>query len=357
MIKNKLQNVGKYLSRMIMPNIGAFIAWGIITALFMEVGWLPNPKLATMIDPMIIYLLPLLIAITGGKISGGSRGGVIAAVATIGVIVGSDVIMFIGAMVMGPFAGYIIKKFDKAVEGKIPTGFETLINNFSIGIIGVILAVLGFYAVGPFVEILTSILSSGVDNIVVRGLLPLTALFIEPAKVLFLNNAVNHGILSPIGAEQTALYGRSIMYMLEANPGPGLGVLLAYWALTTGDVRNTAPGAIIIHFFGGIHEIYFPYILMKPLLIVATIAGSISSILFFSLTGAGLVGPASPGSILAFLAMAPRGEAMTVLIGVAIGTAVSFLVAGIIIKRTPKSNVKLIDAKSQTRHENYHYNK
>lgn len=347
MIKNKAQKFGKNLSSMIMPNIGAFIAWGIITALFIEVGWLPNESLATMVDPMIIYLLPLLIAITGGKMTGGPRGGIIAAIATIGVIVGSDVIMFIGAMMMGPFAGFIIKKFDKSVDGKIPPGFEMLVNNFSIGIIGVALSIFGFYAVGPFVEALTSILTIGVDVIMARGLLPLTAIFIEPAKVLFLNNAINHGIFSPIGAEQTAIYGRSIMYMLEANPGPGVGILFAYWAFSKGAVRNTAPGAIIIHFFGGIHEIYFPYILMKPLLIVAAIAGTFSSILFFSITNSGLVGPASPGSILAFLAMAPRGDALTVLMGVGIGAVVSFLVAAPIIKKSSNSYVNLDEAKSK----------
>jgi len=358
MLKANVQKFGKSLSSMIMPNIGAFIAWGIITALFIEVGWLPNERLATMVGPMITYLLPLLIGITGGKMLGGPRGGVIAAVATTGVIAGSDVVMFIGAMMMGPFAGWVIKKFDDSVDGKIPAGFEMLVNNFSIGIIGVLLAVFGFYAIGPFIETLTGFLTVGVDMIMAMGLLPLTAIFIEPAKVLFLNNAMNHGIFSPIGAEQAMETGRSIMYMLEANPGPGLGVLAAYWAFAKGTIRDTAPGAIIIHFFGGIHEIYFPYILMKPVLIVAPIAGSMASIFFFTLTDAGLVGPASPGSIIAFLAMAPRGDAFTILIGVMIGAAVSFLVAAPIIKGMPEdSNLdeakeKMKDMKSTTATQN-----
>ena len=90
--------------------------------------------------------------------------------------------------------------------------------------------------------------------------------------------------------------------MLEANPGPGLGLLLAYWAFSKDKAtKDSAPGAIIIHFLGGIHEIYFPYILMNPLVIVGPIAGNICAILFYSITKAGLVGPSAPGSIIAFM--------------------------------------------------------
>lgn len=332
-MKNQIQKFGKALSGMVMPNIGAFIAWGFITALFIEKGWIPNAQLASLVSPMLTYLLPILIAITGGKMIGGDRGGVIAGIATMGVIVGSDITMFIGAMAMGPFAGWIIKKFDKAVEGKIPAGFEMLVNNFSVGILGMILAIIGYYAVGPAISAVTAVLSAGVAIIVAKGLLPLVSIFIEPAKVLFLNNALNHGILSPIGTEQALETGKSIMYMLEANPGPGLGVLVAYWLFAKGSVKDSAPGAAIIHFFGGIHEIYFPYILMNPVVILAPICGSAAAILFYTVFGAGLVGPASPGSIIAFMAMSPKGEQLIVLGGVLIAAAVSFVVASPLVKR------------------------
>ena len=332
-MKEKIQKFGKFLSGMVMPNIGAFIAWGFITAFFIASGWFPNEKLAGLVDPMLKYLLPILVGYTGGKVVAGVRGGVIGSIATMGVIVGADIPMFIGAMIMGPLSGYIIKKFDKAVEGKVPAGFEMLVNNFSVGIIGMILAIVGFYAVGPFVVMMTGVLKGGVEFIISKGLLPLVSIFIEPAKVLFLNNAINHGIIGPIGIEQAQNMGKSIMFLLESNPGPGLGVLLAYWMCSKGAMKESASGAAIIHALGGIHEIYFPYVLMNPLLLLAPIAGSAAGILVFSIFKVGLVATPSPGSIFAILALAPKGEMLGVLLGILVATAVSFLVAAPLVKK------------------------
>lgn len=332
-MKEKIQKFGKFLSGMVMPNIGAFIAWGFITAFFIASGWFPNEKLAGLVDPMLKYLLPILVGYTGCKVVAGVRGGVIGSIATMGVIVGADIPMFIGAMIMGPLSGYIIKKFDKAVEGKVPAGFEMLVNNFSVGIIGMILAIVGFYAVGPFVVMMTGVLKGGVEFIISKGLLPLVSIFIEPAKVLFLNNAINHGIIGPIGIEQAQNMGKSIMFLLESNPGPGLGVLLAYWMCSKGAMKESAPGAAIIHALGGIHEIYFPYVLMNPLLLLAPIAGSAAGILVFSIFKVGLVATPSPGSIFAILALAPKGEMLGVLLGILAATAVSFLVAAPLVKK------------------------
>ena len=332
-MKEKIQKFGKFLSGMVRPNIGAFIAWGFITAFFIASGWFPNEKLAGLVDPMLKYLLPILVGYTGGKVVAGVRGGVIGSIATMGVIVGADIPMFIGAMIMGPLSGYIIKKFDKAVEGKVPAGFEMLVNNFSVGIIGMILAIVGFYAVGPFVVMMTGVLKGGVEFIISKGLLPLVSIFIEPAKVLFLNNAINHGIIGPIGIEQAQNMGKSIMFLLESNPGPGLGVLLAYWMCSKGAMKESAPGAAIIHALGGIHEIYFPYVLMNPLLLLAPIAGSAAGILVFSIFKVGLVATPSPGSIFAILALAPKGEMLGVLLGILAATAVSFLVAAPLVKK------------------------
>ena len=336
-MKAKVQKFGKFLSSMVMPNIGAFIAWGFITALFIADGWLPNEGLASIQPYMLTYLLPVLIAYSGGKLVGGARGGVMGAIAVMGCIAGvggtDGQPMLMGAMVMGPFAGWVIKVFDKKMENHMPAGFEMLINNFSVGIFGMIIAIIGYWIIGPVMTGILTVLSAGVDVLVSHSLLPLAAIFIEPAKVLFLNNAINHGIFTPIGAEQAATTGRSIMYMLEANPGPGLGVLLAYWMFAKDKTtKQSAPGAIIIHFLGGIHEIYFPYILMNPFVIVAPIVGNICAIAFFSLTGCGLKGPASPGSIIAFLAMAPKDKMLLIIAGVAIATIVSFLIASPIIK-------------------------
>lgn len=342
-IKAFVQRIGSYLSGMVMPNIGAFIAWGIITALFIEDGYLPNENLVAMVDPMLEYLLPLLIAYTGGSKVYGQRGAVVGSIATLGVIVGSDVPMFIGAMALGPLGAYLIKKFDDLFQDKIKSGFEMLINNFSSGIIGFLLAVLAFYIVGPFVTNLTDLFASGVDWVVTAGLLPLANIFIEPAKILFLNNAINHGILTPIGIEQAAEVGKSVLFLLEANPGPGLGLLLAYTVYGKGSAKSSAPGAAIIHFFGGIHEIYFPYVLMKPLLFLAVIAGGIAGTLTNVVMNSGLVAAASPGSIIAVLAMVPKGGYIGVLLGITVAAIVSFLVAALILKmdKTPETAVDL----------------
>ena len=330
--KSGVQRFGRFLSGMVMPNIGAFIAWDIITALFIPTGWTPNESLSKLVGPMIIYLLTLLIAYTGGKLVGGGRGAVVGAVAAMGVIVGVDIPMFIGAMIMGPLGGFVIKKWDDAVEGKIPAGFEMLVSNFSAGILGMLVALFGFVAIGPVVVALNNVLKVGVEGIVNAGLLPLTSLFIEPGKILFLNNAMNHGVLGPLGIQQATEAGKSIFFLLETNPGPGLGILLAYWVFAKGMVKQSAPTSIIIHFLGGIHEIYFPYVLMRPILVLAVIAGGMSGVFTFGLLDAGLIATPSPGSIFALMAMAPKGGLLPVLAGVLVSTVVSFLVASFFIK-------------------------
>lgn len=333
-VKDRMSKLGKFLSGMVMPNIGAFIAWGFLTALFTADGWMPNEGFARMISPMLSYLIPVLIAAQGGYLTGGDRGRIIGPIAVIGCIVGApDYPMLMGAMAMGPFAGWVIKRFDAFMETRMPSGFEMLIENFSIGILGMLLAMFGFVAVGPVMSAILVALSAGVRVLIGYGLMPLLALFIEPAKVLFLNNAINHGIFTPIGLTQVQETGRSIMYMLEANPGPGLGVLLAYCAFCRDKkTRQSAPGAVVIHFLGGIHEIYFPYVLMNPKVIIAPIVGNACAILWFSMTGSGLVAPASPGSIIAFLGMTPPECMVSAVAGVAIAAAVSFAIAAPIVR-------------------------
>jgi PTS system mannitol-specific IIC component len=330
--KIKIQNFGRFLSNMVMPNIGAFIAWGFITALFIPTGWLPNETLASMVGPMITYLLPLLIGYTGGKLVGGERGAVVGAITTMGVIVGTDIPMFMGAMMVGPLGGWAIKKFDNYIDGKVKSGFEMLVNNFSAGIIGMLCAILAFLFIGPFVKILSGGLAAGVNFLVSAHLLPLTSIFVEPAKILFLNNAINHGIFSPLGIQQASEAGQSIFFLIEANPGPGLGILLAYMVFGKGTARQTAGGASIIHFFGGIHEIYFPYILMNPRLILAAIAGGMTGVFVLVMFNAGIVSPASPGSIFAILLMTQKASIVGVLASIAAATGVSFAVAALLMK-------------------------
>lgn len=335
-MKNGVQRFGKFLSAMIMPNIGALIAFGFLAAFFNSSGWIPHEGFATIFSAILVYLIPILIAATGGKLTGGERGSIVGAIAVVGAIMSDpNTTMLMAAMIIGPLSGFCIKKFDQAMEGRMPAGFEMLINNFSAGILGMLLAMVSFLVIGPFMNLILAVLTAGVNALVARNMLPLIAVFIEPAKVLFLNNAINHGIFTPIATAQAAEAGQSIMYMLESNPGPGLGVLLAYMFFCEDKkTKQSAPGAVIIHLLGGIHEIYFPYILMNPLIIIAPILGNVAAIFWYNLTGSGLVGPASPGSIIAYLMMAPRNSIFSVIVGVLIAAAVSFGISSIIIRNS-----------------------
>ncbi|HSO68306.1 MAG TPA: PTS mannitol transporter subunit IICBA [Arachnia sp.] len=339
-LRARIQKFGGYLAGMIMPNIGAFIAWGLITAMFIETGWLPNATLAGLVGPMLYFLLPILIGHTGGKMVHGNRGAVIGAIATAGVIIGgitefatlSGTPMFLGAMIMGPLAGWVLKQFDRAVEGKVRAGFEMVVDNFSLGIIGMLLAIVGTLGVGPVVAAIVGVLSAGVNWLVAANLLPLASLFVEPGKVLFLNNAINHGIFTPLAALDVAETGKSILYMVESNPGAGLGLLTAFMLFGPRSLRASTSGAIVIHFLGGIHEIYFPYILMRPVMLLGMIAGSMSGLFVATATGAGLAGPPSPGSILAYFAVTPPGGHLPMILTVLTAAVVSFLVTSALLK-------------------------
>lgn len=333
MIRARLQKVGGFMAGMVIPNIGAFIAWGLITALFLPAGWLPNAYLAKLIQPMILYLLPILIGYTGGRLVHGARGGLVGAVATMGMIVGSSIPMFLGAMVMGPLGGWAMKKIDEKLDRYVPVGFEMLINNFSAGILGMCLALVAYTAAGPLVAGLTEALSAGARKMTTLGLLPLIALFVEPGKVLFINNAINHGVLAPLGVAEASQAGKSIFFLIEPNPGQGLGLLMAYWIFGKGTTRSSAPGALVIHFFGGIHELYFPYVLMNPITVLAMMAGGVAAATVFATMHAGLVATFSPGSIFTAIALAPKGGLLPVLCGIATGAVVTFVVAIPMVKR------------------------
>lgn len=344
-MRERIQQFGGFLAGMIIPNIGAFIAWGLITALFIPTGWIPElfPSTAEwiaanfepLVGPMILYLLPVLIGYTGGRMIHGVRGGVVGATATMGVVVGADIPMFLGGMIMGPLGGWVMKKVDEVLEDRIPVGFEMLINNFSAGILAVILVLIGNLIVGPIVTAISDVAGSFVDTLVSARLLPLAAIIIEPAKVLFLNNALNHGVLAPLGVAAAEETGRAIHFLLETNPGPGLGLLVAYYVAGKGLLKESAPGSMIIHFLGGIHEIYFPYVLAHPIMILSVISGGLAADLWFTITNAGLVATPSPGSIFAYFAVMPRGQFFPVIGGVVIGAVVAAVVGIVLLRFRP----------------------
>jgi len=338
-MREKLQRLGGFLAAMIIPNIGAFIAWGLITAFFIPTGWTPNERFSSLVGPMIVYLLPILIGYTGGRMVHGVRGGVVGAAVTMGVIVGTDIPQFMGAMIMGPLGGWLIKQIDDRLEDKIPVGFEMLVNNFTAGILAAVVALLGFLFMSPVLTAISRAAEAGVNFLISARLLPLAALIIEPAKVLFLNNALNHGVLAPLGVNAVEQSGRAIHFLLETNPGPGLGLLIAYFVAGKGLLKQSSPGAMIIHFLGGIHEIYFPYVLAHPIMILSVIAGGLTANLWFTILNAGLVATPSPGSIFAYLAVTPRGQHFAVLMGVLLGAVASFVVGWFILKVRPVKEV------------------
>lgn len=330
-VKAVIQRIGGYLAGMVMPNIAAFIAWGLITAMFIPTGWWPNEYLAQLVGPMITILLPVLIGYTGGRLVHGQRGAVVGAVATVGIVIGSEVPMFLGAMIIGPLTAYLLKQFDRLIQDRVRPGFEMLIDNFSAGIIGGGMALFGLWGIGPVVETITNAAGDAVDWLVTHNLLPVASVLVEPAKVLFLNNAINHGVLGPLGVAEAADTGKSILFMIETNPGPGLGLLTAFLLFGPRALRPTVPAAVVVHFLGGIHEIYFPYVLMKPRLILAMIAGGATGVMTFLITGAGLVATPAPGSIFAYMAVTPRGSHIGVVLGILTAAAASFIVAAALL--------------------------
>ncbi|WEK13768.1 MAG: PTS mannitol transporter subunit IICB [Candidatus Microbacterium phytovorans] len=378
-----VQRFGTFLSGMIMPNIAAFIAWGFITMLFIPDGffgarspfgwhWFPVAEIiggggdsaaigwqgaATalaegdagnfaayigLVGPMVTYLLPLLIANTAGRMVYGERGGVVATIATMGVIVGTNIPMFLGAMIMGPLAALITKWMDKIWDGKIKPGFEMLVNNFSAGILGMILAIVGFFAFGPIMLGISAFLGGVVDWLVSLSLLPLLSIIVEPAKVLFLNNAINHGVFTPLALQQVEEAGKSILFLIEANPGPGVGLLLAFTFFGVGQAKASAPGAAIIQFLGGIHEIYFPYALSKPATILALIAGGATGVTTNMLFNGGLQFPAAPGSIIAVTAAAIGAgvpNLLVVYLSVILSATVTFLITAVILRASRKRDL------------------
>lgn len=347
----KIQAFGSFLSSMIMPNIGAFIAWGFIAAIFIDNGWFPNKQLSQLAGPMITYLIPLLIAFSGGRLIHGLRGGIIAATSTMGVIVAlPDTPMLLGAMIMGPLVGWLMKKIDEIIQPRTPQGFEMLFNNFSAGILGFIMTILSFELLAPLMKFIMHILSVAVEFLVHLHLLPIVSIIVEPAKIVFLNNAINHGVFTPLGADQVTHAGQSILFTIESNPGPGLGILLAYMLFGKGTAKATSYGAGIIHFLGGIHEIYFPYVLMRPLLFLAVILGGMTGVATYQATGFGFKSPASPGSFIVYCLNAPRGEFLHMLLGVVLATLVSFIVAALIMKFTkePKQDLEAATAQMES---------
>lgn len=366
--KIKMRKFGAFLAGLILPAIGPIIAWGLWTSLFLynydshvALGWVKHDAtsraLGKLVGPGINYMIPLLIAYNGGRMIYGIRGGMIAAFSIMATIVGGEYLIpqftkdwnhmgptsapaqFIGAMFIGPLSALFLLKFEKIYLHKISSSFEMLVKNFGIGIFGLFIGMIGFWGWSPVMWSIQLGLTKFIKIFADNNLTWTLGFFTEPIKVTFLNNALNHGVMGPLGYTQVsdmiasgASHPRSIFFLFDPNPGPGMGMLLAYIIWSRGQNRTNAMGSSIIHFFGGIHEVYFVFILAKPIMVLSTTAGVVSAQAWTLLMGGGTSATPSPGSIISLISLSPGVHALWVnLVSVLIGTAVSFGVATAIL--------------------------
>lgn len=335
-----LRELGNYLSSLIMPNLSVFIAWGLINFLANFASGKMYLLLNGTEDVLINFLLPLLIGYTGGKKIDHHRGGAIAGIATLGIMVGNDNSAVLGAMIIGPIAVMCFKRLDILILKKIQNGYEMLLQNILAGVVGTLFCLVGLFILTPIINFSTLLAISGVHFLITHHLLPLVNVIIEPLKVFFFNNAINHGVLTPLGLNMVKETGQSILFLLEVNPGPGLGILLAFSLYGNQEERKQGAGASMIHLFGGIHEVYFPFVLKEPKLFLVAILSGITGTTIFQFLNAGLTMPVSPGSIILMLTSAPSHSRISLLLGVLGSALVSFILSLIILlNRNDEKNV------------------
>ena len=335
----KLYGAGKFYSRLIMKNIGIFIFIGLLSVVFHEHGWIPDENMYAISQLMYSVVLPALLAYGGGAETGGTQGGILAVCAVTGVLAADTEIGLIGALVLSPAAGFLWKQTEKKMERYVRGDFLMLVRNLSLGVLGGGMAAAGFCLIAPALQFAGAVAGRCVDTMVRNGLLVILAVVIEPAKVFFFNNIVNHAILVPLGASQVQKAGSSVLFLLESNPGPGLGILFALLC-TSEKKKNEYAAAILAQAAGGIHEVYFPYVLSNLWLLIPLIVGGMAGNLCFLLLHAGMKSAVSPGSIIILWLMAEKGSRMALLAGIVFSAAVSFLAALTVLKVFPKEKKK-----------------
>lgn len=330
-----IQRIGKFYTRIILRNIGIFIFIGLLSVIFHEHGWLPNKNIYAISQLAYRMVLPFMIAYEGGQILGGTGGGIQAVLAVSGVLVADPSVGFFCGMLIGPLAGWLWKQEEKWVLGKLGPSIQMLARNLLNGLTGGILALLGFYLLSPLLSAVAVGISYGVNFLVGHQLLGVLNLVIEPAKVFFLNNMVEHSILVPLGMTQAQETGSSILFLLESNPGPGLGLLSALYYVKK-EKRNEYASALIAEAAGGIHEVYFSYVWSNLKLLFPLILGGVAGTLCFELLGAGAQSAVSPGSVFTILLMAGKQHMIPVLIGVCASALVTFAGSILILRKKGK---------------------
>jgi len=318
---------GRLLSTIVSQNVVILIAIGLIRALFGVYGWFPNDNVNLMVGPFLNWLVPALFGYTGGYLLGGRRGGTVAAIVVFGLALASNVSMIFIAVLIGPVIGYMVNRIERVIENRLPSGYELLTANFIFAVLACGLAVVNFLYVGQFLSSILNKINEWILHVAYSGWLPALAAFIEPAKVMFLNNVMAYGILGPIGISQIRQLSKSIFFLLESNPGPAIGMLLAYIIRLRGQVRRNAVSSLAIHALGGIQEVYFPYVLMKPQLLLALVLGNMSGIWIFQYWNAGLASIPSPPSLFLVIGLAPPGDVFYVTAGIGVSAVVSMAVS------------------------------
>lgn len=340
-MKKLLHRFGKFYTKVIINFIGIFIFVGILSVVFGDYGWLPNEDIYAISQFVYKVVIPIMIAYAAGNQAGhlgecaGSKhlqiGGAIAVMATSGMILADDEIGILGAMILGPLSGMLWKYMLEPKVEKVKTGMEMLVRNVTAAFAGSIMTLIAFYLIAPVISAGENILLSGIDYLIEHKLIWLVSFVIEPAKVFFLNNSINHGILIPIGMQQAEQMGESILFLLETNPGPGLGILAALY-LEKKEKRKQYAASMFVEFVGGIHEIYFPEVIANMWLLLALICGGAAGNLCFLILHGATTGVVSPGSIFSVLLVCTQNRILGVLVGIIVSAAVSAAVAILILK-------------------------
>lgn len=347
-MRNAIHKFGKFYSNIMINMIGIFIFVGILSVIFGDYGWAPNENIYAISQFVYSYVIPALIAYAAGNHMGqiyekrpdvpktgiNHAGGAIAVMAAAGIMIADKNCAILGAMILGPICGLLWKHVLEPLTRKAVQGMEMLTRNLVAAIVGAAFSIAAYYVLTPVLSAVTHVIMMGVDWLIAHKLICLTSVLIEPAKVFFLNNSIHHGILLPLAMQQAEQNGSSMLFLLETNPGPGLGVLFALW-LSNRKKRKEYAAYMFVECIGGIHEIYFPEVLANLWLLLALISGGMAGTLCMSVFHVASAGLVSPGSILTVLFMSGH-HVLATLFAVAISTAVSCAIAFFILKRQGK---------------------
>lgn len=347
-MRNAIHKFGKFYSNIMINMIGIFIFVGILSVIFGDYGWAPNENIYAISQFVYSYVIPALIAYAAGNHMGqiyekrpdvpktgiNHAGGAIAVMAAAGIMIADKNCAILGAMILGPICGLLWKHVLEPLTRKAVQGMEMLTRNLVAAVVGAAFSIAAYYVLTPVLSAVTHVIMMGVDWLIAHKLICLTSVLIEPAKVFFLNNSIHHGILLPLAMQQAEQNGSSMLFLLETNPGPGLGVLLALW-LSNRKKRKEYAAYMFVECIGGIHEIYFPEVLANLWLLLALIPGGMAGTLCMSVFHVASAGLVSPGSILTVLFMSGH-HVLATLFAVAISTAVSCAIAFFILKRQGK---------------------